>query len=714
MFIDRIQIIVQENFSNEKFGANELAEALGLSTSQTLRKVKAATGKSVNQYIREYRLEEAAKLIKTTDESIAEISYKVGFGSPSYFNKAFSKYFKVPPGEYKAQPNPKIEVETETVEDIVALEPKSKGFKKPIIITIAFLLICVIGYVVINNSNSKDPSLTNSIAVLPFKDLSPEDTQWFCDGVSDNILHSLAQMKDLSVTSFTSSSTFRDSDKQIPEIAKALGVSYVLEGSVVLYDSKVKVIAQLIDANDQHVWSKEYNDSFDNVIAIQQNVAQEVMKQLQLTLTSEEENSLEKYPTKNMEAYNFHIKGRLVNGSRAKQDLELNIEMNQRAIALDSSFTEAYAQIAKSYFLLSHHHFEAINVFQYREASEYFMNKALERDDKNPLAWTIKGLLLFYIDWDQAEKNLDIAIQLNPNNAFFRVAKASYYRNCVNADLKQSLASLKIAYKLDPLSESSASNLLYSLILNNNKKEAAAHYQNIKFLLQKESFYFFESCLMAYKNKDWTSVLEQSKLRVEEHNDNAIFHSRLASEYDGIMNDDANALKFAKRAYELDSTYSGLYLDLLMKNEKYNAANTIMSSDIYISNVNKKERLNQLWYYYYVQKKHKSALNVLKDSLYTDQYYRYTYTYAQMGNRKKVDSMNKRHPWGTGRHTDMRRHRVTINALLRDKDSMYYYLDRMENYEVLNLNRLKDVNPYRNDDRFKAVLRKNYLPVPKD
>ena len=102
-FIDQVRALIMSNISDEKFGKQSLASKLGLSPSQTLRKVKAATGKSVNRYIRELRLEKAAKLIKNTDHTIAEISYQVGFGSPSYFNKAFVKYYGIAPGEYKTK-----------------------------------------------------------------------------------------------------------------------------------------------------------------------------------------------------------------------------------------------------------------------------------------------------------------------------------------------------------------------------------------------------------------------------------------------------------------------------------------------------------------------------------------------------------------------------------------------------------------------------------
>ena len=101
-FIDQVHDIVISNMTDEKFGAQKLASKLNLSTSQTLRKVKAATGKSVNQYIRELRLKKAAKLIKKTDFTIAEIAYKVGFGNHSYFTTTFLKFYGISPGKYKS------------------------------------------------------------------------------------------------------------------------------------------------------------------------------------------------------------------------------------------------------------------------------------------------------------------------------------------------------------------------------------------------------------------------------------------------------------------------------------------------------------------------------------------------------------------------------------------------------------------------------------
>lgn len=292
-FIDQVSSIVLKNISDENFGVRELSSLLGLSPSQTLRKIKAITDKSVSQYIREIRLEKAAKLLEETSQSIAEVSCQVGFSSASYFNKSFRKYYNVAPGEYKTRS--------------INLVKKKKGSSKiKVFFTIFLVLLLVIIYLGTNTFISKNTPLNNSIAVLPFKDFSPKNNQWLSDGVSDNILHSLAQMEKMKVISFTSSSTYRNTDKKISEIAEELGVSYVLEGSVRLVKDRIKIITQLINANDEHIWSKEYEENAEDIIKVQNDVAEEVIKQLKITLSPNEERKLDKYPTQNMEAYNIY------------------------------------------------------------------------------------------------------------------------------------------------------------------------------------------------------------------------------------------------------------------------------------------------------------------------------------------------------------------------------------------------------------------------
>ncbi len=710
-FIDQVRAIVMSNISDEKFGVRKLASNLGLSYSQTLRKVKSITGKSVNQYIRELRLEKAAKLIKNTDLTIAEISYQVGFGSPSYFNKKFVKYYGITPGEYKTQSFTLSELAAKKT----AKQPKTNFTEKKALYILSLVLVVVIGYFLNDKMFSKDTKLSNSIAVLPFKDLSPDDTQWFSDGVSDNIIHSLSQMKDLSVISFTSSSTYRDTDKQIPEIAKELGVSYILEGSVTLFEDKIKIIAQLIDSNDEHVWSKEYNENFDNVITIQNNVAQEVMKQLKITLNPQEVVALEKYPTENMEAYSLHLKGRLVNGSRRLKDLKLNIEINKQAIALDSTFDEAYAEIAFSYILLSAYHVFTIDPFEARDKAAYYANKALQIDSNNFKAWMVKGDLLCYVDWDKAREYYQKTISINPNIAQSRINLGVYFRYKPNPDFKKSLEQYRIAFQLDPLSSVTSRNLLVSLTINNKLKEAEEHHKKTAYLQNNEINTYYKYIIIALKNKDWTSLIPLLKTEIKKEPKNALLFYILGIVYDNILNDDTTAITYFKKSFEIDSLntlFLSTYISRLVEGKSYKEGKKLMQSENFRSNVNERSQLNQLWHFYYHKEEYQKAHEVLKDSLFTNQYLEKTITYAQLDDRKKVDSMNKRHPWGTQNQGEFYPTKARIHAILGDRDSMYYNLENIGGvrFIILAINE-KEFDPYRNEDRFKAFLRKNYLPV---
>ena len=716
IFIDEVRAIVLNNFSDEKFGVPELASQLGLSSSQTLRKVKKATGKSVNQYIRELRLEKAAELLKKTDFTIAEISYQVGFGSPSYFNTTFSNYYSISPGEYKTKSISLSELTAKKIEN----KRRKVSLKMKIFYPVIIAFIFVIGYLLINSSTSKNTSFDKSIAVLPFKDLSPEDSQWFSDGVSDNILHSLAQMKDLSVISFTSSSSYRNTDKQIPEIAKELGVSYILEGSVTIFENRIKIIAQLIDANDKHVWSKEYNESFENVIAIQNNVAQKVLKQLEITLSPPEEKTLKKYPTENMEAYSLFLKGRLVNDSRNLEDLEKNLELNKQAIALDSTFAEAYAEVANSYYQLARYggieHVESI------DRSKYYFDKALEINPNTVRALDVKGMYYSFKDWDKANKAFKKAITINPSDALSHNHYAQYYFYLPEKNLKRSLEEVEIAQQLNPFSNIVGNTYMYALINSEEFEIAETYLTNMGFLISRtysssmeESRIMHESRLIAHKNKDWRQVIPFLKTNIEKEPNNTTLYIHLGNAYNEILKDKITALTYIKKAYDIDSTKSSIlkqYVIILLESEKYNKAKKIMQSKNYKLVLSKHSQLEMLWHYYYLQNNKEKTKELATDSLLTKQYFVQVLTYAQLGDRKKVDSIHKKYVWGGGIERKWRAERATVQAVLKNRDSMYYFLERakLENF-IRWANSRKEFDPYRNEERFKAVLRENYIPV---
>ena len=160
-FIDQLHSIVLTNISDENFGVRKLSELLGLSPSQTLRKTKAASGKSVNQYIRELRLEKGSELLKETDKSIAEISYQVGFSSASYFNKTFRKYYDVTPGEFR--------VSSSDLNKLKVTKKKKAFSKIKLFFFVLVGLIFFTFYWSLNPFVSKNLPLGNSIASLSFQ-----------------------------------------------------------------------------------------------------------------------------------------------------------------------------------------------------------------------------------------------------------------------------------------------------------------------------------------------------------------------------------------------------------------------------------------------------------------------------------------------------------------------------------------------------------------
>ena len=713
-FIDDVRSNVISNLTDENFGVRELALSLNLSSSQTLRKVKAVTGKSVNQYIRELRLEKAAKLLKKTDFTAAEIAYQVGFNSATYFNTSFRKYFGIAPGEYKTSSISLSELAAQKAE----VGSPNFSVTKKLFYILAAVLIVVISYFLINNFASNKNELPNSIAVLPFKDFSPDDNQWFSDGVSDNILHSLAQMNDISVTSFTSSSTYRDSDKQIPVIAKELGVSYILEGSVTLLDDKIKIIAQLIDSNDQHVWSKEYNENFDDLISIQNNVAQEVMNQLQITLSSQEEVALEKYPSQNMEAYSLFLKGRLIHDSRRKSDLWKNIELNKQAVELDSNFAEAYAEIALSYWKLGKVDLDTFMAIEGIDLAHKYADSALNINPNTFRAWAVKAELYEHVDWDKANAYYKKALDINPNDALTHIQYAIYFQTRPNPDIKKYLEHLTISQQLNPISWLQAFTYTRALIFNNKIKEAEEFLKKNRFQLNPHIIRQSEYKIIAYKNKDWTKVIPFLNDKLKKDPDNSFFYSELAFTSYAILNDDGAAVAYMKKAYKIDSlSFRNVlpYFNMLVEDKKYDEAYRLMTSENYNAVLNKKFKLSNLWYYYYLKGDSEKALEVSKDSLITNDYLLQVLTYAQLGDRKKVDSINKKHPHGTHNQLVWRTNRAILHAVLKDKDSMYYYLEQsqFDDY-VLIANGRREFDPYRHEERYKAFLRMNYLSVSED
>jgi len=209
-------------------------------------------------------------------------------------------------------------------------------------------------------TKSSNPITNRSIAVLPFEDLSSGgDTEWFCDGVTEDIRSNLSKIKGIEkVISYTSVMQYKEHRPTIPEIAKKLGVSYILEGSVRKQNNQIIISAQLIDAHsDTQLWGDKYIRDLTDVFAIQTEIAESVAKELGAKITPNEQAVIKSVPTSNIDAYHlyleasdFYFKGvEYNNRDLKKENFSYAIQMFEQAIAIDSNYVLAWVGLTQAH-----------------------------------------------------------------------------------------------------------------------------------------------------------------------------------------------------------------------------------------------------------------------------------------------------------------------------------------------------------------------------
>ena len=313
-----------------------------------------------------------------------------------------------------------------------------------------------------------------SIAVLPFENLSPDPANtFFADGIQDEVLTSLAKIKDLKVISRTSVMSYRDKSKRnLREIAKELGVAHVLEGSVRRGGNRVLINVQLIDTrNDHHIWAERYDRTLSDSLTLQGELAAEIAVALRATLSPEEKSRLETKATNNPEAYVFYLRGREAQ-LRPEVSLEnyLNAEtFYKQAIALDPRFVLARARLSMMQVNIVGF-FEPNNAARMAEARAH-AQEALRLDPDCAEAHLAGAqTALPPNDQEIAKRELAMAIQLRPNDASVRMAAAMGQWNL--GLVEESAANYKRAAELAPREAKVFYN--YGILLRMTGKEAEA------------------------------------------------------------------------------------------------------------------------------------------------------------------------------------------------------------------------------------------------
>jgi len=318
----------------------------------------------------------------------------------------------------------------------------------------------------------------DSIAVLPFADLSgQEENEYFGDGLAEELLNALAGIEGLKVAARTSAFTFKDSDADIREIAEALDVETVLEGSVRRSSDRLRITAQLIDARTgYHLWSEEYDRDPADIFAVQDEIAGSIADALVLRLSGTEIERLYRGGTDDVEAYELYLTGRQKWAPRNIPQLREAIEHFEQAITRDSGFALAWSGLA-----------DALDALMYRVPEErdrlpearYAAQRALVLEPELAEGWASLGVLAldFDRDWTFAELALLRAIEIKPSYATPYHWLADVYRYSGRVKLAEGFS--KRSVELDPISGTGLDGKAFTAVLLGKLDEARAQYLQI-------------------------------------------------------------------------------------------------------------------------------------------------------------------------------------------------------------------------------------------
>ncbi|HAK80645.1 MAG TPA: hypothetical protein DCM71_28015 [Runella sp.] len=499
--IERLDQLIDENILNGNYSIDDICLQLGMSRSQLFRLVKEETDLSTSRYIRRRRLRKGRELIETTDRKIAEIAYQIGVDSPQTFTKYFTEEFGVSPTEYrknreKEPPTTPLYEKEEAVQvvDQQFVKEKVLAVNKPtkykyVALALLLIVLTVVGFWIIKRGGAFSES-ENSIAVLPFKSNGNPEAALLSEGVTEQLHASLATLRHLKVISKNSSELFRGSQKTVPQIASELHVAYVLGGTTTHNGARVRITMELVKASeDRVVWTRQYEGKANEFIGLINKIAQDITQRFQLKPSQSLAVKSNQMPTDNPEAYNEYLQGKQLLATRAKEKLLASITKFDKAIALDSNFSDAYACKASAYFSLGNlNHIDLDSSFRMTERE---VLKSIRLDADNAQAYGL--LAAVYRDeyrWEQANSTFQIALRCNPSDA-----QVNYWYSLMLRSLGMLEEAVKYSSKavaLDPLSPVILGGHIRNCSYAHKKEMVQKSIDNGK-LLFSDSFLFYWS-----------------------------------------------------------------------------------------------------------------------------------------------------------------------------------------------------------------------------
>jgi len=360
----------------------------------------------------------------------------------------------------------------------------------------------------------------NSIAVLPFASLSSDpENEFFCDGITEELLNVLAKIEGLQVISRTSSFAFKGKNEDVREIAAKLNVQKVLEGSVRKAGNKVRITAQLINAADgYHLWSESYDRNFEDIFELQDDISRSIANKLRKNFsTSDHEKPLVKVPTENMEAYKKYMQGIHYSSKQNIPDVMRGLQCFNEAVALAPNFVNPYFNITEmnAFFAIA----GIISVGEAARICAKAAAKAMQIDPVNAWSQLAAGISAFSFEWDmeKAERCLERAIALNPNLGIAHLY-LGWFR-LVMLQRERIEEPLRNAYRLDPMN-GLAVGAAAEISFLSGKFDAAVNYSDEALAADRNNDYAaaIKALVIGFEG-DWNKAIEIIKPLYEKEPD---------------------------------------------------------------------------------------------------------------------------------------------------------------------------------------------------
>jgi TolB-like protein/DNA-binding winged helix-turn-helix (wHTH) protein/Flp pilus assembly protein TadD len=379
------------------------------------------------------------------------------------------------------------------------------------------------------------PTGIRSLAVLPLDNFSGDASQdYFADGMTDELITDLAQIRALRVVSRTSVMMYKGTRKPLTQIARELNVDAVVEGSVFRSDDQVRITAQLIQVPaDKHLWAQSYQGNVRDTLTVQNQVARAIAEEIRIKVTPREQATLKSAKIIDPEAYEAYLKGRYSWNRRTADGLKNAVDYFNQAIAKDPNYAVAYSGLADTYALLGDWQYSVMPAKEAMPLALAAARKALELDDslgeaRASLAFCLEG---FTWDFAGADREFQRAVELSPGYATAHHWYA-WHLSLMGRN-KEAIAEMEKAVNLDPVSPIVNADLAELLLIAHLPDESIQ--QSRKTIAMNPGFAFAHNQLaQAYIEKQmFGEAIAELEQAIRLAGDSPIFVANLARAYAG-------------------------------------------------------------------------------------------------------------------------------------------------------------------------------------